>query len=564
MTLNAARLSRLKALSAWILLAWSLPTHALTLGKFQVQSAIGEPLRAEVEVTQFTSDELEGLQAQLASPASFRQAGIDYSPALQGVVARIENRNDGRAVITLTGRNPVQDSFIDLILEAQWATGRAVKNYALLLNSANPNVNNRQAARTAQTLGSSDAVASPVPLDRAAAPVVTAAPGDGSLTPSRIDLNANQVPVYRFDTADTVPAGTSVAPPPAPPAVFDAARRLTTLPLGDEDRSLVVRPGDTASLLIMGRLPAHVTQDQMLLALVRANPSAFIEGNVNLVRAGAVLRMPQPDEATQISRAEARQTVLAQNRDFAEYTRRVAQSPLLVGSAQSREMSGTVSTDAAGTTPQGVKQDKLTLSKAQTGDNAAEAKLAAEREAKDAANQLSELNKNMQDLQALAQNGQPATPASSTGGLQPSPSNDKPSWMTQFSQHPTAWLWGLGGLLALVTVWLWSRKKQAATREVFAPSYDDVPPPSMSPMGSAMNIPPQMAGIDLNLNANPTPQASAAPALNEVTEQNKLALASQLLASGDKDLARTLLMSVASSAGTTLRSRAQQMLAQIA
>ncbi len=102
-TLNAARISQFKALSAWILLAWSLPTHALTLGKFQVQSAIGEPLRAEVEVTQFTPDELRGLQAQLAAPANFRQAGMEFNPALQGVVTRIENRNDGQPVITLTG-----------------------------------------------------------------------------------------------------------------------------------------------------------------------------------------------------------------------------------------------------------------------------------------------------------------------------------------------------------------------------------------------------------------------------------------------------------------------------
>jgi pilus assembly protein FimV len=143
MTLNEARILKLKAISAGVLLACSLPSHALTLGKFQSLSGMGEPLRAEVEVTQFTPDELRGLQAQLASPSSFRQAGMEYNAALNDVVARVENRSDGRPFIVLNGRTPVQDSFIDLILEAQWSTGRAVKNYALLLNSAKSNVDTR-------------------------------------------------------------------------------------------------------------------------------------------------------------------------------------------------------------------------------------------------------------------------------------------------------------------------------------------------------------------------------------------------------------------------------------
>ena len=137
---NQVRVSnfKVKAISALMVSVWGLPTVALELGRLQLQSAIGEPLRAEVEITQFTPDELRGLQAQLASPASFRQAGMEYNAALIGMVAKIENRHDGRPVIVLSGRNPVQDSFIDLILEAQWSAGRTVKNYAMLLNSASP------------------------------------------------------------------------------------------------------------------------------------------------------------------------------------------------------------------------------------------------------------------------------------------------------------------------------------------------------------------------------------------------------------------------------------------
>ena len=561
MTLNAARISQLKAISASILLVWSLPSHALTLGKFQVQSAMGEPLRAEVEVTQFTPDELRGLQAQLASPSSFRQAGMEYNPALNGVVARIENRSDGRPFIVLNGRSPVQDSFIDLILEAQWATGRAVKNYALLLNSAGPASGSRQAAFNTSPQAPSETITAPTTI----APSVQTASrisSDGSLMPSSVEVNANQVPVYRFDTPNAVPpaAPMAVAVTAVPASTYTPSRQEKFL---RSDDTLTVRAGDTASHLLAGQLPANVSLDQMLLALVRANPSAFIEGNVNLVRAGSVLRIPKPAEATQISREEARQTVIAQNRDFAAYARRLAESPLLVGAAKSREMSGTVTTQPPSAVTPNAKQDKLTLSKAQVTDNSAEAKLAAEREAKDAADQLSALDKNMRDLEALAKDGKSGTTEPTLTASLPAAAGSTPSLTDQLSQNRSIWAWVVAAVLALLALVFWSRKKAPKSSEVFAPSYDDAPSQA-KPASSAMNIPPQMAGIDLNLNNSPATPPHVPSATHEVTEQNKLALASQLLASGDKDLARTLIMSVASTASGELRSRAQQMLGQIA
>lgn len=575
-TLNEARISKLKALSVGILLAWSFPSQALNLGKFQVQSAIGEPLRAEVEITQFTPDELRGLQAQLASPRSFQQAGMEFNPALSGVTARIENRGDGRPYIVLDGRNPIQDSFIDLILQAEWPTGRVVKNYALLLNAASTN-SSRQQALTTRFQASSDVIASPITLSSAASssPIQALSPLVSG-APTSVEVNADQVPVYRFDSSEQ--SSTSGLTPPltmavtTTPAIAQNAQPFTgTTPItsyaprndaffagGD---SLTVRPGDTASQLIMGRLPTNVSSDQMLLALVRANPNAFIEGNVNLVRAGMVLRIPKPGEATQISRVEARQTVMAQNRDFAAYARRLAESPLLVGSSESREMSGRVSKTVPGSPISNTEKDKLTLSKAQIGNNHAEAKLAAEREAKDAADQLSALQKNMRDLETLANDRKPEPTLAVTSSL-PDTGKNLPAWLDHLSQNKSMWLWAIGALFALLALIFWNRNKSAKTNEVFAPSYDDAPNQPMPPMGSSMNIPPQMAGIDLNLNSN---TASSTPtSTHEVTEQNKLALASQLLATGDTDLARTLIMSVASTANGDLKARALQMLGQIA
>ena len=536
MALKEAKVTKIKAIGAGVLLAWSLPSHALTLGKFQVQSAIGEPLRAEVEITQFTPDELRGLQAQLASPASFRQAGMEYNAALIGMVARIENRHDGRPVIVLSGRNPVQDSFIDLILEAQWSAGRAVKNYAILLNSAtSSSVISRQTNLSTPPQLQQE----PTPANTAPVAAVPVSSNDNTHS-SGVNTNSNQPPVHSLDSIQngTTASTSSIA----------AHQKASFKNPGD---TITMNPGDTVSHLIIGCVPANVSLDQMLLAMVRANPNSFIEGNVNLVRAGAILRVPSAMEAAEVSRTEAHQAITAQHRDFAAYAHRLAESALLVGSAKNREMSGHITTETQNTLPPIVKQDKLTLSKAQKGDGGDEAKLAAGREAKDAADQLAALNKNMQDLEALANDRKKPSTSGTTSSV-PQPAAESQPLMDQLSQQ---WAWIVAALLSLLALVLYTRKKNTQSHAVFAPSYDDFPTPSPA-TEPAVDIPPQMAGIDLDL---PSPNPS-----NESEEQEKLALASQLLVSGDQEMARTLIMSVVSTASGDLKARAQQMLGQIA
>ena len=592
MTSNAAQITKLKALSAGVLLAWSIPSHALTLGKFQVQSAMGEPLRAEAEITQATPDELRGLQAQVAAPNSFKQAGMEYNPALIGMVTRVENRSDGRSVIVLDGRSPVQDSFIDLILEAKSPMGRVVKNYALLLNAASSGSSSHTVTSTLRTPAQPEEIASPVTSVKATTTRTKTTPnvelnGDGipvyrfdtpdnssalasasalaapsiRTVPSSVQVNSDRVPVYRFDTPDTASAqpvtNNRNTPYLAAPAVIASP---TNEAFASDDDTVTVNPGDTASSLVMARLPAGITLEQMMLAVVRANPHAFIEGNVNLVRSGTVLRLPKASEAAQISRAQARETVLAQNRDFAAYARRVAGSPLLVGSAGSREMSGNVSKTEPQAPESVAKQDKLTLSKAQVGSNSEEAKLAAERESKDAAEQLNALKKNMDDLQALAKG--PQAEASTT---MPTTANSDMTLLDQMGQNKSVWAWALGALLALLALVFWSRRNSNKADDVFAPSYDDNVNQTAPVAGTTTNIPQQITDIDLNLDHRPAPQVKApAQATDNVTEENKLALASQLLSSGDKDLARTLITSVISTASGDLKARAVQMLGQIA
>ena len=604
---------KMQALGALVFSAWVLPAAALDLGRLQILSGIGEPLRAEIEVAQASPEELRTLRAQLASPGAFSQAGMEFNPALNGVTASLQNRPNGTPVITLNGRAPIQENFIDLILEAQTSSGKLTKNYALLLNSVSDRL-----ARSSSTPASANSPQLPVvpplvqPIPAAAAPLrpVETSASPNPLNATSVELNARNIPVYRF-----APVDNTQIPRPQPSATETSASTaalrapaVQARPKGNEpsreagDRSIKVRPGDTASRLAIRYLGGQASLDQMMLAMLKANPDAFIQGNVNLVKAGAVLRIPDLGEATQIPRDEARKTVIAQTKEFAEYARRLAESPLLVDSKNSRSMSGTVTAEPAKPAPGALQQDKLTLSKSSVSANAADAKLASEREAKDTSDQLAALNKNLKDLEALAQNPAsantasasntpsaaavptvPATPSAQTSPPSQAPTSTMPgSSLQDLSENKQLWAWAAGLLAAILLVAFWMRRKSAEPESIYAPSYDDIPAPSTEPAMQAthspMPVPAQMSSIDLNLQpsttpapmaptpayAAPTPVSTpAATTAAEDTEVSKLNLAAQLLAKGDKDLARALILSVISLTHGDIKARAIQMLGQI-
>lgn len=604
---------KMNALGALVFSAWVLPAAALDLGRLQILSGIGEPLRAEIEVAQASPEELRTLRAQLASPGAFSQAGMEFNPALNGVTASLQNRPNGTPVITLNGRAPIQENFIDLILEAQTSSGKLTKNYALLLNSVSDRL-----ARSSLTPASANSPQLPVvpplvqPIPPAAAPLrpVETPVSPPPLNATSVELNARNIPVYRF-----APVDNTQTPRPKPSATetsaSTAALRAPAVQArskGNEpyreagDRSILVRPGDTASRLAIRYLGGQASLDQMMLAMLKANPDAFIQGNVNLVKAGAVLRIPDLDEATQIPRDEARKTVIAQTKEFAEYARRLAESPLLVDSKNSRSMSGTVTAEPTKAAPAALQQDKLTLSKSSVSANAADAKLASEREAKDTSDQLAALNKNLKDLEALAQNPSsvnsptasiapsaaavstaPATPLAQTSPPSQAPTSSMTgSSLQDLSENKQLWAWAAGLLAAILLVAFWMRRKSAEPASIYAPSYEDIPAPSTEPVMQATHspipVPTQMSSIDLNLQPStapahmvPTPAYTAptpvsppaATTAAEDTEVSKLNLAAQLLAKGDKDLARALILSVISLTHGDIKARAIQMLGQI-
>lgn len=588
-----------KALGVLFFSVCTLPAVALDLGRLQVLSAIGEPLLAEIDVVQASPDELRTLRAQLAAPSAFSQAGMEYNPALSTVTASLQTRPSGGPYIALKGRDPIQDNFVDLILETQTSTGQLVKNFALLLNSVSQRPENRGSASapaTAPQLAAVPAMVEPVAPVAARSMPAEALPN--SLNVASVELNSQNVPVYRFASASNaqIPAPQGPLPgntpasasPLIPPAVL-ANPKTNGQVVSADPKTIKVKSGDTASQLALRYLGGESSLDQMMLAMLKANPDAFIQGNVNLIKAGAVIRIPDSEEATEIPRDEARKTVIAQSIEFAEYARRLAETPLLVDAKNSRVMSGKVTTESEKSNPSNPQQDKLTLSKSSVRSHASEANLAREREAKEAEDQLAALNQNMKDLEALAQKTSPPSLSASTS-LIPSFGSDQSDTlsfatmvsahlstlsMKNLSENSAIWVWAAALLSILLMVGIWMRRKSSETELVFVPSYEDIRIPDTDPVmdqpAGHTSIPAQMSAIDLNLHASsppgpqsPSPQVTSPDqAKPEDTEQSKLNLATQLMAKGDQDLARALILSVISSTHGDIKDRAIQMLGQI-
>ncbi|WP_286999361.1 MULTISPECIES: FimV/HubP family polar landmark protein [Comamonas] len=373
---------KLSALAAATFVSAALNTTdawALSLGSLNVRSALGENLQAEIAIPQATAAEINSLVAQIASAETFRAQGMDYSNAARSIQVQLQRNADGTASLRLSSTTPIQEPFVDLVLETQWSTGRLVRSYTLLLD---PPAAQRNA---------------PAPV----APPQITAPANPSVAAR--DYNSSAAPRQRA----TAPTNTAApASPSAPAASSEASTR--------------VRAGDTAGRIANTHRPAGVSLDQMLVAMLRSNPDAFINGNVNRLRAGAVVQVPSRDQALETSKTEARQIVAAQSRDFNAYRRSLAsKAPQATVQAADRSSGGQVQARVEETRPSAETPDKLTLSKGSVQNAAAEAKVAEQKQASDQDNRLNELQRNLAELNDLAQNSANTAPATAAASTQP-------------------------------------------------------------------------------------------------------------------------------------------------
>jgi pilus assembly protein FimV len=389
--LNAGRFA-LSGLAIATVCLWGLNAQALGLGRLTVQSALGEPLRAEIDVTSLTPEEAGTLVLRVAPPEAYRAAGVDYNPVLPGTQVQLMKRPDGRSYLRVTSDRAVVEPFVDVILEMNWASGRLVREYTLLLDP--PGTPRNVAAAPAPSVA-------PV-ISAASAPAPRAQTAPAPIAAAAAPRAERRAEPRRPDAVPPAPPAPRPAVAPAAPAQADAG-----------PGQYRVRPGDSLSRIARQVQPQSVSLDQMLVAMFRGNPDAFVGENMNRLKAGEVLTIPSAAEAQQVSAPEAREVIRAQSADFDAYRQQLASGVTTQKTAEpSRQAKGSVqasvqdSKQAAAPTP-----DKLRLSQGAVKASAPESALSRDAEKKDAATRVAELSRNVEELKRLQGEAASAAPA---------------------------------------------------------------------------------------------------------------------------------------------------------
>lgn len=385
---------QLKALSAAVLSSVLLSNaYAAGLGKLTVLSSLGQPLKAEIELTSVAKDEIGSLVPRLASADAFRQANIDLSPVLFSLRFAVDQRN-GNPVVRVTSTQPINEPFVDMLLELGGGKGKLVREYTFLLDP--PEMRSSRAASQV----------TPVVIGQAA-PATQTSQTSRPITPSE--------PAAPAPAPVAEPAREPVRSEPAPQraAAKPAAQAPVSAEAESTDKEYEVKKGDSLAKIANQYRSAGVSLDQMLVALYRANPDAFINKNMNRLRAGHILSIPEATSAEAIGNAEARGVVVAQAADFNSYRNKLAAQVATADAKPSEESKqtagGKITTRIQEESGSGnTAQDKLKLSKSGAASNTAGASGASEEEliARDKAlaeanARVKELEKNVNDLQKI-------------------------------------------------------------------------------------------------------------------------------------------------------------------
>ena len=359
-------------------LAGALATQALAI---QISSPVlysrqGEALKLSFLITEVSAVEEEGLKVALAATKVYQSTQIAKVDGLDDIKFEINKQADGTFKVLMTGNQPMPQAHADLIIDLEWASGRRYINLGVDFEES--------ATKSAPAPDEKPQTAQPVPE-----PAPPTAPAEKTIAePVKTEPSQDKpAPAPEASTSAQTPAATPAET--ASPASPEASAN-----------SIEVKKGDTASKLLLAHPVQGVSLDQLLLAMLHMNPSAFVNDNVNRLAAGALITMPTADEAGTYDPKQARESIRLQATDFKTYRASLAAKVpnAKQANASKRESSGNLKADVAASAK--APDDQLTLSK--PGDTEAD-KLSKQLQEEDAAKQAKEVQDNLSQLGQLSQ-----------------------------------------------------------------------------------------------------------------------------------------------------------------
>ncbi len=327
--MNSSLIRKLAVLAAGMVpfAAWSLG-----LGEIQVSSKLNQPLSAQIELLYDDVSEPESTEVSLAAAEDFARVGLDASSLDVDLNFAIITSPAGRYVIAVSSDQPVTDPFVDFLIEVNWPNGRLLREYVVLLDPP---------------ISGSAEVSSAPPQPRSPAPRLT------------------------------TPEPETRASAPAPVVAPSSSPRVSPSSAGG---TYEVASGDTLwEIARDNRFGSDVTINQMMMALYRLNPDAFFQDNINALKKGAILRMPDGGDLDRQGVADALASVRTQNQAWESYRQTASSNAPLVSESSAsadyvqpdRTPAPTTDTRLELVPPSGSSQDVSDTGSGQSGSDAA-------------------------------------------------------------------------------------------------------------------------------------------------------------------------------------------------
>ncbi|MBL4820492.1 MAG: hypothetical protein JKY98_05805 [Gammaproteobacteria bacterium] len=291
-----------------LLMLVATQVYAVGLGTVTLDSALNQPLNARVEIHDLGNVDPQEIIVGLASPEDFERFNVDRSGFLLGLRFEVETTTAG-VFVNLTTRQPVREPFLSFILDTRWSTGRILSEHTLLLDL--PVFDDRPAQSLAQPITSvAKPDTEPVQGVVQRQPVVDRTPDP---IPSTPDVPATPDSDPEPEEVQQVSAVEEIEPAAFEEQVTSTSQAKDT-DVAPIPNTVEVQESDTLwEVALRVRPDSSVSVQQTMMAIQRLNPDAFINGNINLLRSGEVLRIPDLSDIETVDQVQAVSDVVRQN-----------------------------------------------------------------------------------------------------------------------------------------------------------------------------------------------------------------------------------------------------------
>ncbi|MBA6412037.1 tetratricopeptide repeat protein [Parahaliea sp. F7430] len=338
---------------------------ALGLGELSLESFLNEPLKAKVDLLNTADLQADQIKVRLATAEDFNRLGVDRAYFLTGIKFEIQLDEQGRGYILLSSDDPVLEPYLDFILETRWPSGRLLREYTVLVD---PPAFDQSTKVVSATERVAELEGSPAPAKKK---TETQQSGTHLELQKQSDLASGAMPQRDYS------AGTAAVPEPG-------ARYM-------------IRRDENLWSIARVAAPEGVSVHQTMLDIQRLNPDAFIDGNINQIKAGYIIYLPSAEEISSADLAQALSEIKQQNEDWragrSSASAKAVEKPALRVSAEPQE---------AQAEPEALESEQLNSSaNAAALSGAMEALQRFEQQSKALQSRLDSLSEQVQSLQSI-------------------------------------------------------------------------------------------------------------------------------------------------------------------